>query len=237
MFVLLVLLTFVVALTIDYLVQRADARREALAMATSAVPAVATAVRRPTPPPPAPARQAAPSLGELGRVPAGLFLAPGHDWLQLESSGAVRLGTDRLALTLLGGLDRLELLPAGSVVHRGDALATLHFGGRSLVLRSPIDAVIDEVNTLVGADPQRLARDPFEEGWLYRLRARGLAPALRSMKVAEEAAAWMSSELARVRDFAAMAGEPASLTLRPGLAASLPEREWTELTDRIYSAQ
>lgn len=236
MFVLLVLLTFVVALTIDYLVQHADARREALVMAASAVPAVA-ALRRPTPLPPAPARQLAPPLGELGHVPAGLFLAPGHDWLQLESSGAVRLGTDRLALTLLGGLDRLELLPAGSVVHRGDALATLHFGGRSLVLRSPIDAMIDEVNTLVGADPQRLARDPFEEGWLYRLRARGLAPALRSMKVAEEAAAWMSSELARVRDFATKAGEPASVTLRPGLAASLAERDWAELADRIYSAQ
>jgi glycine cleavage system H protein len=236
MFVLLVLLTFVAALTVDYLVQRADARREALAL----VPATASPAR----PVPRVAPAPAGGLDELSKLPAGLFLAPGHDWLQLESSGSVRLGTDRLALALLGGVDRLELLPAGSVVHQGDPLATLHFGERSIVLRAPVEGVIDEVNTLVGADPQRLARDPFEEGWLYRLHARGLAKALHGMKVAEEAAAWMGGELARVRDHAAelARGARAAATIRPegsaipvGIAGELGERDWKELVDRIYT--
>ncbi len=277
MFVLLVLLTFVAALTIDYLVQRADQRREAaeLRLAAAGATAATGPITEASPAPasatsPAPAlappgipraHPAEPNVGALGQLPAGLFLAPGHDWLQVEQSGSVRLGTDRLALALLGGVDRLELLPAGSVVHPGDPLATLHFGERSIVLRAPIEGVIDEVNTLVGADPQRLARDPFEEGWLYRLHARSLAEALRGMKVAEEAAAWMGSEVARIRDFATGLGQGGRVaaTFRPGaagatssggaptaetspamiplgLAKQLPARDWKRLVDRFYAA-
>ncbi|MBC8329016.1 MAG: hypothetical protein H8E31_09745 [Planctomycetes bacterium] len=241
MFVLLVLLTFVAALTVDYLVQRSEARREALVMASDPVVHPRAAVL----PTPAQRRGAPRIADELSRLPAGLFLSPGHDWLQLESSGSIRLGTDRLALALLGGVDRLELLPAGSVVHQGDPLATLHFGSRSIVLRAPLEGVIDEVNTLVGADPQRLARDPFEEGWLYRLHARSLAEALRGMKVAEEATAWMGSELSRVRDFATGLGQGArvSATFRPGgspvpvgIASDLGASDWKKLVDRFYAA-
>jgi len=244
MFVLLVLLTFVAALTVDYLVQRSEARREALALAGAAAgpPPVLVPGEAATPRAPAPVTDPE----GLGTLPSGLFLAPGHDWLQLESSGSVRLGTDRLALALLGGLDRLELLPAGSVVHRGDPLATLHFGSRSIVLRAPVEGVIDEVNTLVGADPQRLARDPFEEGWLYRLQARGLAEALRGMKVAEEAAAWMGSELSRIRDFATGLGQgnrvaatfrPGGSALPVGIAGELGASDWKKLVDRFYAAE
>ncbi|RMH04928.1 MAG: hypothetical protein D6702_01695 [Planctomycetota bacterium] len=238
MFVLLVLLTFVAALTFDYLVQRADARRAAHALEGEAGRVgVAETVPETLPEP-------APSLEELTDIPPGLFLSPGHNWLQLESTGSVRLGTDRLAPALLGGLDRLQLLPAGSVVRRGDPLATLHFGDREIVLRAPLDGVIDEVNTLAAADPERLAHDPFQEGWLYRLRARGIAEALRGMRVAEEARAWMASELSRVRDFAARLGkgqrfsaviQPGAAPVPVGIAGELGAGDWKDFSDRIFA--
>ncbi|MCP4658667.1 MAG: glycine cleavage system protein H [bacterium] len=178
------------------------------------------------------------------RIPAGVFLGPGHAWLQLEGSGAVRIGAGGLPVELLGGLDRAELKSPGTEVKRGEPIAVLRRGERTLTLPSPVSGTIAHVNPEVEADPQQLARDPFAGGWLFKVLPRGLDGAVKKMFVAEEAVAWMRLELQRFRD--AVTGLTPTLSPMPaslpdgglpvaGLAASIPDEAWDELSAQFFT--
>jgi len=174
-------------------------------------------------------------------VPAGIFLGPGHTWLRLDG-GAVRIGAGGLPLELLGGLDRAELKPAGTEVRRGEPVAVLRRGERTVTLPSPVDGTIAGVNPEVEADPQQVARDPFAGGWLLKVLPRGLDGAVKQMFVAEEAVDWMRRELQRLRDAVAGFGTVSAVPTLPdgglpvaGLAAAIPDQEWNELNTQFFT--
>lgn len=227
MVAILVLLTIIGFLTIDFLVQRA-AMRKAAAVPVPVVARPSVSVRAPV---------------DIAALPAGVFVGPGHAWMELRPSGNVRLGADRVPLTLLGGVDSVETAPDGAILHRGDVAAVLRKGERSVELRTPVDGVVTGVNTSPEAAPAALAANPFGAGWLVSLAPRNLAASLRRMSVAEEAGTWMRRELARLRDFLVGLGEGgalASATLPDGglpvegLAEHLTDPQWRRLTERFF---
>lgn len=176
------------------------------------------------------------------QVPAGVFLGPGHAWLRLEGSGAVRIGAGGLPVELLGGLDRAELRPPGTEVRRGEPLAVLRRGDRTLTLPSPVSGTIAHVNPEVEADPQQVARDPFASGWLLKVLPQGLDGAVKQMFVAEEAVAWMRLELQRLRDavaglttFSPVPSLPDGGLPVQGLATSIPDDAWDELSAQFFT--
>jgi len=225
MVALLVLLTIIIFLTVDYFAQQAAARR--------AVPAVA-----------APSPLAVRVPADLGSVPNGLFLGPGHAWVGLYPSGEVRVGADPLPLTLLGGLDAVTAISAGTEVRRGQPIARLTRGARSLELASPVDGVVVATNPDAESDPGVLAADPFGCGWIVTVRPRALGGALKGRFLAEEGAAWMRVELGRLRDFlvgltgrAALAAPtlPDGGLPLAGVAEILDDGEWRELVARFFT--
>lgn len=232
MVAILVLLTIITFLTIDYLVQRAELRRAAVAGAP-----VAGARAAPR------ARAEDRLLVDPGAVPAGVFLSPGHTWVSLQPEGSVRVGADRLPGTLLGRVERVDVLAPGTEVRRGQPIATLVRGDREVELPSPLDGRITGVNAAAAEDPGRLTADPFGGGWLYRLAPAGLAAGLKGLAVAEEARTWMAGELRRLRDFLAGVGNhgrPALATLpdgglpADGVADDLTDDEWRDLATAFF---
>lgn len=228
MVALFVLFTIITLLTIDYLVQRAELKK------TKAPAAAADWV-----PPVVPVRP----IAAIDDVPSGLFLDPGHVWAQLEPSGALRVGLDRMPLAVLGRPDRIEVRPEGTTLRAGDPLVTLFRGARKVVLRSPADGVVARVNA--EANPEQLEQDPYGRGWLYWLTPRDVAPALKRMLVAEEARAWARGQLARLREFLATGGTGAQLVgatiqdggaLVEGLSDQLDDERWQRLVDEFFPA-
>lgn len=220
MVAILILLTILTFLTLDYFVQREVARRN--------VPDLSPVVA---------------GIDAVSDLPPGLFVGPGHVWLGIEPDGRVTLGADRLPAALLGGLDRVETVAPGSEVRRGDTLAVLHRGSRVLPLAAPVDGVVGKVNPFASAHPDGVSTDPFGGGWLCTLSPRNLAAGLKNLRVAEEAGEWMRSELSRLRDFltgVAGQGSLATATLPDGglpvagVAAHLGDAEWAELTERFF---
>jgi len=221
MVALLVLFTILTFLTVDYFVQRS--RREATA--TEAMPhARVSPIGALTPPPDA-------------------FLAPGHAWLRLEPAGTVRIGSDRLAPALLGGISHADIRPRGARVRRGERFATLEHDGREVALRSPVDGIVSAVNADVLREPSRTAADPFGDGWLVRVEPMALGAALHGMVIAREAAAWMRNELRRLRD-ALVEGAPQLAPTLPdgglpvdGVARRLDAVAWERIADRMFGAE
>ena len=231
MVAILVLLTIITCLTVDYLSERAALRRAALAGMPDTIPI------------PQPVSVRAPE--DLSVVPAGVFVGPGHSWLELEPAGAVRLGMDRLPVTLLGGVDGIETVPAGTEVGYGDRVAVLRHGNRSVELRSPVEGVVTDTNPMVLSEPDRLAREPFGSGWLLSLRPRELGSALRRLFVAEEARTFLREEIANLREYLvglSMAGRGSLATATlpdgglpvEGLASRMTEEEWEEIKERFF---
>lgn len=231
MVAILVLLTIITCLTIDYFAERAKLRSVAwagLPAPDARLAAQPISVRTPI---------------DLTQVPAGAFIGPGHAWMQIEPTGDARVGVDRLPIVLLGGIDEIEAAPPGTEIHQGDRLARLRQGEHSIEVKSPVDGTITAVNSEL--KPAVLEAEPFADGWLVKLAPRELGPALRRLFVADEARQFLRNELANLRDYLAglsLAGHPsvAMATLPDGglpvegLAKRMSDEEWRELVERFF---
>jgi glycine cleavage system H protein len=236
MVALFVLLTIIVLLTIDYFVQHAELKKaKATAAVAQWVPAHAA---------PAIGASAARSPVPIDRMPSGVFVDPCHVWVQLEPSGSLRVGADMIPAALLGRPDRIEVKREGTEVRRGDPIATLTRGARSLTLRSPVDGVVTRVNPVAESTPERIQDDPYGQGWLLWLAPRDLSSALKKMFVAEEATAWARGQLQRLRELLA-AGSPADANLVgatlqdggapiEGIGEHLDDARWNQVVDAIF---
>ena len=228
MVALFVIFTIITLLTIDYFVQRSQLAKAKAAGAAARWEPAAAPVR---------------PVVAVDDVPAGVFLDAGHVWAQLEPSGALRVGVDRMPIAVLGRPDRIEVRPEGTTLRAGDPLVTLVRGGRKVVLRSPADGVVARVNA--EADPERVQDDPYGRGWLYWITPKDVAPALKRMFVAEEAKTWVRGQLASLREFLAAGAGQGQLVgatiqdggpLVEGVSDQLDDERWNRLVAEFFPA-
>lgn len=136
MVALFVILTVIAFIAIDALVQRAEAREQRRAQ----LPALTSRERRGS------------VLALEGvSVPQGMFFDVGHTWVDLDSSGRVRVGVDDFAQRAIGRIDAVEMLEVGRPVRRGETLFVVRQGERTAAFVAPVDGVVAAVN-------ERLAR-------------------------------------------------------------------------------
>lgn len=225
MVAILVLLMVITFLTVDYFIQRRA--RAATSIELSLQP-VQTAMRV------VPAQ-----------VPSGIFLDQSHQWMQLETTGGLKVGVDALASAILGRFDQVELPAIGTEFRRGEAIAKLRKQDRVLTLRALVDGRVEEVNGALTREPSMADSDPFGKGWIYRMTPRKLNSAvLATKRVGEEASAWMRQEMARLRDFVAAIPSAYALpgaTLQDGgcpvqgFADALNDEQWKKLESEFFN--
>lgn len=240
MAVLLVLMTLIIALTLDHVVQKLAFRRQRLARDAARGRSEALV-------PVAPLAEAPRTARPLAAPPLPGFLDPSHCWIALEPSGLVTVGADALATALLGPPDRVSVEPTGTFVARGEPLLTLYRGHRRLTLRAPVSGLVAEHNVALGAAPAVLAEQPYGPHWLCRVQPQELGTALRAMLIADEATRWLRGELRRAREALLALHQPAAATLgvtasdgglpEPGLSAALSDDQWQELARGVFGEQ
>ncbi|HOT97123.1 MAG TPA: hypothetical protein PLN61_08350 [bacterium] len=183
MTVLLLLALALAFILADYLVQ--------LRQAKSFAPAT-TAVRRPV----------FHSIEEL--LPRGVFAASGQLWSSLLPNGEIRLGVSRLMLSALHSIDAVSLPQPGQRVKKGEPILSLQLGKRTLTLRAPMAGTVTTINRALKEDPQGLYHD-INRAWALALQPDNLSESVKGMRIGEEAYQWLRSEMARLRDFIALA--------------------------------
>ncbi|HLG18502.1 MAG TPA: hypothetical protein VI895_01635 [Bdellovibrionota bacterium] len=192
MVAILVLLTVIAFLTIDYFVQRAEARKAVTADASANVVEAALA----------PAFQRA----RLEQIPRGVFAHRNHQWSALEPTGLLKIGLDGFVSLLFKKIDRVELPRIGDTVRKGDVVARFVQGNRKLELRALIEGTVKDVNASLATNPAALLLEPFEGGWVYKVAPAQLDSSfVTSAVLGETAVAWMRSEIAKLRDVLAHA--------------------------------
>ncbi len=134
-------------------------------------------------------------------LPGGLFFHPAHTWANLLFSGQVKVGVDDFLQKLFGRIDAVLLPPVGAEVAQGQPLVTIRQGGRTAVLPAPVDGVVCAVNSELAKAPNLLKREPYTRGWLVALRPTDLTADLSRLVIGAGAAAWLKGELARLEEF------------------------------------
>ncbi|MEW6720265.1 MAG: glycine cleavage system protein H [Thermodesulfobacteriota bacterium] len=140
--------------------------------------------------------------GHLGtfRVPDGYSFHQGHGWMKAEGapggkSGLVRVGMTDFAQKLVGTVDAVELPPVGSRVEQGKTAWSLKIDAAAVPMLSPVSGVVTAVNDKVLRSPEILKRDPYAEGWLFRVESDRLSCDGRHLLSGKVARSWMEDSL------------------------------------------
>ncbi len=177
------------------------------------------------------------------RFPLGVFLDPGHTWVFLEESGSTKLGIDAFAQCIIGTIDRIESQPVGENIRKGDVILRLWHGNRTIEFRSPMDGVIDDINTslLERRDMQEV--DHFTDAWLYKIKSSDPSELPKTLLVGQASQNWLMREIERLKVFLAtlVPGDPAlGQTLLDGglpiwgLIDHVEDDDWKKLNDVFF---
>lgn len=236
MVALLVLLTLILFITIDYFASHR--KTHAVTLAEGAAMGVAI------PESPTPHVAVGGTHSNTLLPPAGVFLTRTHQWVRLLSGGMLRIGVDPLQVKALGTADKIKLPKPGARVHRGDPLATLSRQGRQLTLHAPVDGRIVSVNQ-EATRPQELESAPYRNGWLYEIAPTSLNLSFLERAFRDrDAENWLRSELRRLRDFLAIGLEPAPAAVLQdgglpvhGFGGELDDAQWQGLVETFFTLE
>ena len=187
MVAILILLTVVVFLLADWVVQLVQARRGLKPASVLSLADMIESEARPV------------TDGYPGEPPTGLFFHPGHCWAQIERDGVCKVGMDGLIGQILGKVDEVYLPHIGEEVSEGSAVVSITQGSRVLSLKSPMDGIITEVNAKL--KPGYLKSRPYTDGWLFTIKPKALEEDARRLVIGSEVTKWHRRELHRIAEY------------------------------------
>jgi len=174
------------------------------------------------------------------RIPQGLFYNKNHTWAHLEESGAARVGLDDFLQHLTGEVKFTDLKNPGEIISKGDLLTEIDKDGKHLRVFSPISGEILKTNPILNENPEILNEDPYQKGWVYKVKPSNWMDETNSYYFAEDATNWLTTELERFKDFLMVgsmrkySSEPSMILLQDGgelrdnILSELPNEIWKD---------
>jgi glycine cleavage system H lipoate-binding protein len=221
MTVIMVLLTFAIFLSIDYVRGHKQLARQSEARPT----------RRPS------VSQVVPAFVAGFEVPENVRYHAGHTWALAESRELVRVGMDDFASKLVGKIESIALPQRGRWVRQGQKLWTIFRDGKSVDMVSPIEGTITDVNEAVARNPELARKDPYGEGWLVTVQAPDSKLNFRNLLSGTLARLWTEDSALRLRSrMPALAGAVAQDggVAMDDLTAHMPNEDWAKITKEFF---
>jgi glycine cleavage system H protein len=137
--------------------------------------------------------------GQLERPAADRLYAPEQDmWVQLDADNVATIGATHVVVSH-GQFMMFTPRPTGTTVDRDRSLGVMETAKTAVAVHAPLSCEIIEVNAAVLADVALIERDPYGEGWLFRVRPTALERERDSLLDAEAYARWLAPRLASRR--------------------------------------
>ena len=99
------------------------------------------------------------------QIPQDLRYTENHEWVRLESDGAVTFGISEYAQDALGDIVYVDLPDVGRSVEAGESIAEVESTKSVNDVYAPISGVIGTVNEPLMDAPELVNSDPFGAGW------------------------------------------------------------------------
>lgn len=107
----------------------------------------------------------------MSNVPNELKYRDSHEWVRKEADGTFTVGITEHAQELLGDMVFVDLPEPGATFSQGDECAVAESVKAASDIYAPIDGEIIEVNSTLDGEPERVNSDPYDGGWLLKIRA------------------------------------------------------------------
>ncbi|MFF1822851.1 glycine cleavage system protein GcvH [Kribbella sp. NPDC058245] len=105
-------------------------------------------------------------------VPTELHYTADHEWVAVDGDVAT-VGITAFAGEALGDVVYVDLPAVGTAIATGDACGEIESTKSVSDLFAPVDGEVVELNEAVVADPGLLNTDPYQAGWLVRIKVTG----------------------------------------------------------------
>lgn len=101
--------------------------------------------------------------------PAELRYTKEHEWVRIEGD-IVTAGITDFAQSELGDIVFVEIDTVGETMNAGDTFGTVEAVKTVSDLYMPVSGEILEVNPALQSNPEYINSDPYQNGWMIRIR-------------------------------------------------------------------
>ena len=106
----------------------------------------------------------------MSNVPENLKYTKSHEWIRSEDDGTVTIGVTEHAQDMLGDMVFVELPEADSSIDVGEDCAVVESVKAASDVYAPLAGEVVAVNESLEDSPDLVNKDPYGEGWLFRMR-------------------------------------------------------------------
>ena len=105
----------------------------------------------------------------MANIIEGLNYTRDHEWAKIEGDIAITGITD-YAQSELSDIVMVEPPKVGAQIKAGDAVGTIEAVKAVSDLFAPLSGEVIEVNEKVVKEPAIINKDPYNEGWIYKIK-------------------------------------------------------------------
>ncbi len=102
-------------------------------------------------------------------VPGNLKYTKDHEWLKVEGDEAL-VGISDYAQHELGDIVFIEVETVGEILQKGESFGTIEAVKTVSDMFMPVSGEILAFNDALVAKPEILNQDPYEAGWIIRIK-------------------------------------------------------------------
>jgi len=104
--------------------------------------------------------------------PEELMYTKDHEWFRLRDSKA-QVGVSSYAVEQLGDIVHVDLPSVGTKLSEGQAFGTIESTKTVSDIYAPCNGTVTSVNERLLDEPEAIAHDPYEDGWLVEIEMEG----------------------------------------------------------------
>jgi glycine cleavage system H protein len=116
--------------------------------------------------------------------PENLRYLDSHEYVRIDGDVAT-IGITAFAVDQLGDIVFVELPEVGDTVTQGESFGSVESVKAVEDLNAPVSGTVIESNSAIADAPEQLADDPYDNGWLLKVKLEG-SPNLADIMTAAE---------------------------------------------------
>lgn len=161
----------------------------------------------------------------------------GHSWVYPDKKDVVNVGIDDFAQKFIGRPEKLILPAIGTELKQGERALHFEIEGKLIKILSPVDGNVIAVNEQVVNSPEIINQDPYQQGWLIKVKSKKLGTNLKNLLSGNVARAWIEDTINKISR-SITGGYGVVLqdggTIRDGFMKDIAPEEWEHLAAEFF---
>ena len=179
-----------------------------------------------------------PLSGRVPQYPEDYYYHRGHTWVKLEGGNIMKIGLDDFTQQVMGDIEGIAIPSPGGELSQGEVAWRVRHGKRKLNQLAPVGGTVVEFNEKLQKDPTLANRSPYEEGWILKIRAKGLNKEMPQLMDALQFKVHFDQDKAKLMSsfsdhaLGAVYGDGGEVIR--GAATNLDEKMWKKLVTELF---